>query len=184
MILRYDTTVIGYRRLTDLTSMMDQFTPEGYIRQGPRADTIKYHRHGFQSTVHPWQEQRYREPSTGWLPLRPGQEEQRHYLLEMISVSQRLQSPHAEPAIKFSEQSLTDVKMTKRLLREPPEPRAPRWIRYDQNLQRVVNNYDSYDDTRDFLKAAGTLTMLWVFDFKLNDIVRLFYTLITLQLPK
>ena len=38
-----------------------------------------------------------------------------------------------------AEQALTDVKKTKRDGRELPEPRAPKWIRYDQQLQRIVS---------------------------------------------
>ena len=58
-----------------------------------------------------------------------------------------------------AEQSLTDVKLTKRLLREAPEPRAPKWIRFDQQIQRIVDNYDEYTSILDFLRAVGCLTM-------------------------
>ena len=59
-----------------------------------------------------------------------------------------------------SEQSLTDAKLTKRLLRERPEPRAPKWIRYDQQLQRIVQSYDDYANKISDLKAIGNRTML------------------------
>ena len=38
-----------------------------------------------------------------------------------------------------AEQSLTDVRLPKRLMRERPEPRAPKWILYDQ---RIVESYE------------------------------------------
>ena len=59
-----------------------------------------------------------------------------------------------------AEQALTDVKKTKRDGRELPEPRAPKWIRYDRQLQRIVDDYDNYSNPMDFLKAIGNLTML------------------------
>ena len=59
-----------------------------------------------------------------------------------------------------AEQALTDVKLAKRLMRERPEPRAPKWIRYDQQLQRIVDSYDDYSNILDFLKAIGSMTML------------------------
>ena len=57
------------------------------------------------------------------------------------------------------EQDLIDVKLTKRLLREPPEPRAPKWIRFDQQIQRIVDSYDDYTSIIDYLRAVGCLTM-------------------------
>ena len=57
-----------------------------------------------------------------------------------------------------SEQDLTDVKLTKRLLREPPKPRAPKWIRFDQQI-RIVDSYDDYTSIIDYLRAVGCLTM-------------------------
>ena len=57
-----------------------------------------------------------------------------------------------------AEQSLGDVKLTKRLLREVPEPRAPKWIRFDQQIQRIVDNYDEYTSILDFFRADGCLT--------------------------
>ena len=49
---------------------------------------------------------------------------------------------------------------SKRDGRELPEPRAPKWIRYDRQLQRIVDDYDNYSNPMDFLKAIGNLTML------------------------
>ena len=48
-----------------------------------------------------------------------------------------------------AEQSLTDARHTKRLLRERPEPRAHTWVRYDEHLQRIVDDYDDYCDKMD-----------------------------------
>lgn len=59
-----------------------------------------------------------------------------------------------------SEQSLNDVRLTKRLMREAPEPRAPKWIRYDNHLQTIVDAYDEYTNKMDYLKAIGVLTMM------------------------
>ena len=44
-----------------------------------------------------------------------------------------------------AEQSQTDVKLTRRLLRQPPEKRAAKWIKYDQRLRTIVDSYDDYD---------------------------------------
>ena len=59
-----------------------------------------------------------------------------------------------------AEQALTDARHTKRLLRERPEPRTPKWVRYDQHLQRIVGAYDDESDKIDFLKAIGNRTMV------------------------
>ena len=59
-----------------------------------------------------------------------------------------------------AEQALTDVKIAKRLMRERPEPRAHKWIRYDERLQRIVESYDDYANYLDFLKAIGSIAML------------------------
>ena len=58
-----------------------------------------------------------------------------------------------------AEQSLADAKLNKRLLRERPEPRGQKWIRYDQQLQRIVDAYDEYSDKTSYLKAIGNRTM-------------------------
>ncbi|KAL5250130.1 hypothetical protein ACHWQZ_G016008 [Mnemiopsis leidyi] len=47
-----------------------------------------------------------------------------------------------------------------RLLRERREPRAPKWVRYDEQLQRIVDAYDDYSNKMDYLKAIGNRTML------------------------
>ena len=36
---------------------------------------------------------------------------------------------------------------TKRLLRERPEPRALKWVRYDEHLQRIVDAYEAMTTT-------------------------------------
>jgi hypothetical protein len=56
-----------------------------------------------------------------------------------------------------AEQDLTDLKMTKRMMRERPEPRAPKWVRYEAQLQRIVESYDDYSNTLDFLKVVGNM---------------------------
>ena len=59
-----------------------------------------------------------------------------------------------------AEQALTDVKLTRRQLRDPPEPRAPKWIKFDRRLQKIVEDFDTYTDVLEFLSAIGNLTML------------------------
>ena len=56
-----------------------------------------------------------------------------------------------------AEQDLTDLKMTRRLMQENPEPRAPKWVRYEAQLQRILEKYDSYANPMDFLKAVGNM---------------------------
>lgn len=56
-----------------------------------------------------------------------------------------------------SEQDLTDLKMARRLMQEPPEPRAPKWVRYEGKLQKILEKYDTYSDTMDYLKAVGNM---------------------------
>ena len=51
--------------------------------------------------------------------------------------------------------------MARRLMQEPPEPRAPKWVRYEAQLQRILEKYETYTDTMDYLKAVGN--MLWIF---------------------
>ena len=41
-----------------------------------------------------------------------------------------------------------------------PEPRAAKWIRYDEKLQRIVESYDDYSDKMEYLKAIGNCAML------------------------
>ena len=65
-----------------------------------------------------------------------------------------------------AEQSLTDVKLTRRLPRQPPGKRAAKWIKYDQRLQTIVDSYDDYD-ILDFLKVVGCMVYIhqyWSFN--------------------
>ena len=55
-----------------------------------------------------------------------------------------------------AEQDLTDVKLTKRLCRERPEPITAKWIKYDQGLQAIADVYDEYD-VLDCLKVIGSM---------------------------
>ena len=59
-----------------------------------------------------------------------------------------------------SEQALTDQKLARRKLRQLPEPRAPKWINYDQRLQKIVDDFESYTHVLDYLEAVGNMTML------------------------
>ena len=59
-----------------------------------------------------------------------------------------------------SEQALTDQKLARRKLRQLPEPRAPKWINYDQRLQKIVDDFESYTNVLDYLEAVGNMTML------------------------
>ena len=54
-----------------------------------------------------------------------------------------------------AEQSLTDMKKTKQIIKERPEQRAARWINYDRRIQ----DYQNYANKIYFLKAIGNLTM-------------------------
>ena len=59
-----------------------------------------------------------------------------------------------------SEQALTDQKLAQRKLRQLPEPRAPKRIKYDQRLQKIADDFESYTNVLDYLEAAGNMTML------------------------
>ena len=59
-----------------------------------------------------------------------------------------------------SEHALTDQKLARRKLRQLPEPRAPKWINYDQRLQKIVDDFESYTNVLDYLEAVGNMTML------------------------
>ena len=59
-----------------------------------------------------------------------------------------------------AEQALTDLKITKRKHRERPEPRAPKWVRYDGKLQKIVNSFDTYTDALVYLKVIGNTAVL------------------------
>ena len=52
---------------------------------------------------------------------------------------------------------VTDVKTTKMMMREQPEPRAAKRRRYDERLQNIISNFDSYPTVLDFLKCASCL---------------------------
>ena len=54
------------------------------------------------------------------------------------------------------EQNLTDVKMTQHLMRQPPPPRARKWIIYDEKLKRIVDDFES-NDLVDYLNAIGNV---------------------------
>ena len=56
-----------------------------------------------------------------------------------------------------NEQNITDVKMTKLMIRESPEPRSAKWRKYDEKLQAVIQKFDSYPTILDFLKCASCL---------------------------
>ena len=56
-----------------------------------------------------------------------------------------------------AEQSLTDVKLAKRLCREGPAPRQKKWVKYDQKLQTIVEDYDNFDSVLEYLDVVGTL---------------------------
>ena len=62
-----------------------------------------------------------------------------------------------------NEQDITDVKITKMKMREQPEPRAAKWRRYDERLQNIISNFNSYPTSTiplavlDFLKCVGCL---------------------------
>ena len=55
-----------------------------------------------------------------------------------------------------AEQSLTDNKLIRRQMRELPEPRASKWIKFDQKLQKIVEDFDAYADV---LAAIGNFTI-------------------------
>ena len=54
------------------------------------------------------------------------------------------------------EQGLTDVKITKHLMREAPEPRQKKWLDFDKRLERIVDTYEDYD-ILDYLKCVGNM---------------------------
>ena len=51
------------------------------------------------------------------------------------------------------EQDLDDVKITKMLMQEAPEPRAAKWRKYDECLQRIITNFHEYSSVIDYLKC-------------------------------
>ena len=55
------------------------------------------------------------------------------------------------------EQDLTDVKITKMMMKESPEPRAAKWRKYDERLQRLISSFDEYTEVMDYLKCVSTV---------------------------
>ena len=58
------------------------------------------------------------------------------------------------------EQSLTEVKMTKMMMREEAEPRLAKWRRYDERLQRIVlivMSFNDYSTVTDYLRCISNL---------------------------
>ena len=54
-----------------------------------------------------------------------------------------------------AEQSLTDLKKTKQIMKEKPEQWAARWIYYDRRIQ----DYQNYANEINFLKAIEKVIM-------------------------
>ena len=54
---------------------------------------------------------------------------------------------------------LTDQKLARRKLRQLPEPRAPKWIKYDRRLQKIADYFESYTNVLDYLEAVGNMTI-------------------------
>ena len=55
------------------------------------------------------------------------------------------------------EQGLTEWKMVKRLMKEPPKPREKKWLNYDNNLAAIIESYEDNDDRLDFHKIVGSM---------------------------
>ena len=57
-----------------------------------------------------------------------------------------------------AEQDLTDLKMTRQLMQEDPEPRRPKWIQYETQLQKILQRFNNtYANPLDFLTADGNM---------------------------
>ena len=54
-----------------------------------------------------------------------------------------------------NEQNIADVRMTKLIMRESPEPRSEKWRKYDEKLQMIIQKFDSYPTILDFLKCTS-----------------------------
>jgi len=54
------------------------------------------------------------------------------------------------------DQNLTDVKITQHMMKEPPPPRARKWVLYDEKLKRIVDDFENYELV-DYLTAIGNL---------------------------
>ena len=55
--------------------------------------------------------------------------------------------------------ALTDQKLARKKLRQLLEPRAPKWIKYDQRLQKIADYFESYANVLDYLEAVGNMTI-------------------------
>ena len=53
------------------------------------------------------------------------------------------------------EQSLTDMKIAQILTRRPFK-RETKWAKFDEELQRIIDDYDNYGDLLEFLTAVGS----------------------------
>ena len=53
------------------------------------------------------------------------------------------------------EQDLTDVKITKMMMREVPEPQTAKWRKYDQRLQKIVDSFQEYSTVVEYLKCVS-----------------------------
>ena len=82
----------------------------------------------------------------------------RHGFHSMLSCSNPTLGKFLDPL--KSEQALTDHKLARRKLRQLPEPRAPKWIKYDQRLQKIADDFESYTNVLDYLEAVGNMIML------------------------
>ena len=58
------------------------------------------------------------------------------------------------------EQSLTEVKMTKMMMREEAEPRLAKWRRYDERLQRIIMSFNDYSTFTDYLRCISNLVSI------------------------
>ena len=56
------------------------------------------------------------------------------------------------------EQALIDKKIIMHLNHMTPPPIIPKWIKYDEDLDRVINSYDSYNSVMDYLKVVAAMT--------------------------
>ena len=56
------------------------------------------------------------------------------------------------------EQAISDTKISRHLNRDPPPRRQAKWIRWDERVDKVVNDYDTYADVMQFLKVVAAMT--------------------------
>ena len=45
------------------------------------------------------------------------------------------------------------------MMKERPEQMAASWIHYDRRIQELIDDYQNYENTMNFLKAIGYLIM-------------------------